>query len=199
MKFRTAPLLALTCIASGALADVITMPTTLTVATCASSGVYAAPNNWSISFTFDGDLSASGLNSDFGGWKLTVRNLTTNQTWTQESVGEDYGSWTRVDANARILKVGFAPEASTESGSIVAVPTALEIRYTTRRVGGTWESLGDALSYSSTASGTQQGELRVLYSEGGSQGQIWGTFAIPAPGAAALIGLAGLITSRRRS
>ena len=64
-------------------------------------------------------------------------------------------------------------------------------------------TLGEALDYSALSStqGIEKGILGVTHVNaitGIQDGEIWGTFTVPAPGAVALIGLAGMVAGRRR-
>jgi hypothetical protein len=68
--------------------------------------------------------------------------------------------------------------------------------YTASKTGAVWNTLGNALENS--AGNAMKGKLTIANDVSGTEGVIAGAFTVPAPGAAALVGLAGLIVSRRR-
>ncbi len=196
MKLSSSAFLAASLAASSACAGVVT--TTLTASGIAGTGSYllAAPNTWTIDFTFTCDLDQSGMNADFGDWEVVLTG--NGKSWTTSSSEVSNGTWKR-DNDARILRIELAQDdAGIGTGTVDPKPTVVEVAYTVRRVGSGWESLGSALEYSAavTTSANRRGNLRVAFDD---VSEIKGAFAIPAPGAAALVGLAGLIVSRRRS
>jgi hypothetical protein len=77
------------------------------------------------------------------------------------------------------------------------MPTVLSLKYTASKTSAAWNSLGQALE-NSAGDGTK-GMLTIANDVAGSAGVIAGAFTVPAPGAAALVGLAALIVSRRRA
>jgi hypothetical protein len=99
-----------------------------------------------------------------------------------------------------MLTIKLADGAGLGVGDVAPEPTYISISYAARKSGSSWESLGNALLYSGDAStpSTSRGNLMV---RSGVSNMISGTFAtvIPTPGAVALVGLAGLIISRRRA
>lgn len=197
MKFSSSAVLAASLAASSAWAGLVTT-TTLTASGIAGTGGYLnAPNSWTIDFTFTCDLDQSGMNADFGSWEVLLTN-TDGSTWTTSSTEVSNGTWKR-DNDARILRIELAQDdAGIGTGTVNPTPKVVEVIYTVRRSGAAWESLGSALEYSAavTTPANRRGALRVAFDD---ISEIKGAFAIPAPGAAALIGLAGLIVSRRRN
>ena len=199
MKLHTTAVLAATLTASSAFAGFL--PTgTLTAADIAGTGAYqVAGNTWTITFSFDGDVNASSMNSDFGNWTLKVLG-TNGKTWQTSSSEVVDGAWARNGSNERMLTIKLADGAGIGVGDVAPEPTYISISYAARKSGSTWESLGNALLYSgnSATPSTSRGNLMV---RSGVSNMIAGTFtaAIPAPGAAALLGLAGLVVSRRRN
>jgi len=181
-------------VASSAFATMTT--TTLTASNIAGTGVYVQLSTiWSIQFTFDGDLAQTSLNGDFGNWTLTVTG-SNGSSWSKSNSETDGGSFRNI-TNGRIYNV-LLGDGSGGTGDVDPAPSNLSLKYTTQKIAGVYMSLGAALNYS--ASDLQKGRLSVTHVDdaGKVDGEIWGTFAVPAPGTAALIGLAGMISSRRR-
>jgi len=88
-------------------------------------------------------------------------------------------------------------DGSGGNGTLNPTPTVLTLMYTASKTGTVWNTLGNALENS--AGNTDKGMLTIANDNGGTEsGVISGAFTVPAPGAAALVGLAGLIVSRRR-
>jgi len=189
-------------VASSAFATMTT--TTLTASNITGTGVYVqALTIWSIQFTFDGDLAQTSLNGDFGNWTLTVTG-SNGSSWSKSSPATDGGSFKNIP-NGRTYNVLLGDgSGGTQGGTpdFSPTPSNLSLKYTTQKIAGVYMSLGAALNYSALSStpDLQKGKLSVTHvdGEGKVNGEIWGTFAVPAPGTAALIGLAGMISSRRR-
>ena len=179
--------------------------TTLTASNIAGTGVYSqTPTIWSIQFSFDADLtvSQSSLEADFGNWNLAVLG-SNGSSWSKSNSDAIGGEFTPI-ANGRIYKVFLDDGSNGISGSpsLVPLPTFLSIQYTTTKTEGVYMSLGEALQYSasSTTPENQKGRLSVTHldNNGTQDGEIVGTFTVPAPGSVALLGLAGMVSSRRR-
>ena len=83
------------------------------------------------------------------------------------------------------------------NGTLNPTPTVLTLMYTASKTGTVWNSLGNALENS--AGSPVMGKLTIANDVTGTEGVIAGAFTVPAPGAAALLGLAGLIGRRRRN
>lgn len=202
MKFTTTAVLAASLAASSTFAGFL--PTgTLTASGIAGFGAYSIPGNtWTITFSFNGNVNASGMNADFGSWSLNVSG-SNGASWTTSSDEVSGGTWIRSGSDGRILTIALAEGTPIPGiGTISPRPTYISVKYTTRKDldSGTWESLGNALLYSAkdTTPAARRGELRIVH---GDTDEIAGTFTavIPAPGAVALVGLAGLMISRRRA
>jgi hypothetical protein len=199
MKFTTTAVLAASLAASSTFAGFL--PTgTLTASGIAGTGAYQlSGNTWTITFSFDGDVNASSMNSDFGNWTLKLLG-TNGKTWTTSSSEVVDGAWARNGSNERMLTIKLADGAGIGVGDVAPEPTYISISYAARKSGSSWESLGNALLYSGDTDtpATSRGSLMV---RSGVSNMIAGTFAavIPTPGAASLVGLAGLIVSRRRA
>jgi MYXO-CTERM domain-containing protein len=147
---------------------------------------------WSIQFDFSGDMAGAASEADFGDWSFTLRNGAS--VWSVAGSGSQSGSWS-TSGNARIFTIALA--GSGAGNTLSPAPTSVSIIYTALRASGSWGSLGDALKAS------EQDPLRgafVIRNEAGTgPGEITSGFAVvPAPGAVALLGLAGFSARRRR-
>ena len=200
MKFRSTAVLAATLATAPAFASFVSTAT-LSMSIIAGQGSYfVAGNTWRVDFYTDADLSQSGVNADFGNWILVVTgsNGSTWKTSSSETVG---GSYTNAPC-ARIFTVTLAEGSPIGGeGDLTPVPAMLSLRYTTPKVGGVWQNMQTSLEYSgnATTSVAQRGMLTVAASDGSSYIAGYFNTTIPAPGAAALVGLAGIFVSRRRS
>lgn len=199
MTLRTATALAASLAASSAFAGFL--PTgTLIASGITGFGAYSIPGNtWTITFAFDGNVDASGMNAEFGNWTLNVSG-TNGASWSTSSSEVSGGNWVRSGTDARILTIALSEGTPIPGiGTISPRPTFISVKYSTRKVGSSWESLGNSLKYSALTStpDSRRGELRIVH---GEVDEIAGTFAavIPTPGAAVLMGVASLITARRR-
>jgi len=200
MKFRNSAVLAATLATAPTFAGFMSTAT-LTTSSVGTNDYMIAGNTWTINFYTDTDLSQSGADADFGNWILTVKgsNGTVWSTSSSETAGGSYRNVT----GARIFTVSLADAASGPLpgvGDLAPIPGSLSLKYTTRKSGSTFENMQNALTYSGASStiASQRGELTVTSADGASV--ITGSFStvIPTPGAAALIGAAGLLTGRRR-
>lgn len=187
-------------VATASLAGLTSMQGTGIVADGVYLGTGLAPIAWSIRFAFDGDLSASATDGEFGAWSFTLRNGA--QEWTAAGDGAIGGRWTSSNG-ARVFTIDLAQASSGSSGNTLApAPTSVSIVYSAVRVGGVWSSLGEALARSqgSTFDALRGGfVVRTGPSTGPESGAITSGYTIPAPGAAALVACAGLLARRRRT
>ena len=175
--------------------------TTLTASNITGTGVYVqAPTIWSIQFTFDGDLAQDSLDGDFGNWTLTVTG-SDGSSWSKSNSETNGGSFTPT-TNGRIYLVDIGDGTDGTNAGLTPPPTNLSLKYTTKKISGNFMTLGQALDYSALSStpDIERGRLSVTHvdNEGTEDGEIWGTFAVPTPGAVALIGFAGMVAGRRR-
>jgi hypothetical protein len=150
-------------------------------------------NSWTITFTFDGDLAQSSLIGDFGNWTMTVTG-TNGTTWSKSRSETDGGMFKNV-SGGRMYTV-LLGDGVGGNGTLNPTPTVLTLMYTASKTGTVWNTLGNALEKS--AGNMNKGMLTIANDVSGSAGVIAGAFTVPAPGAAALVGLAALIVSRRR-
>jgi len=169
-------------------------PQVLTAAGIAGTGSYNQGTSWTVTFTFDGELAQSSLNGDFGNWTMTVTG-TNGTTWSKSRSETDGGTFKNV-SGGRMYTVMLGDGADS-TGSLTPTPTVLTLMYTASKTGTVWNTLGNALENS--AGNAMKGKLTIANDVSGTEGVIAGAFTVPAPGAAALVGLAGLIVSRRRA
>ena len=176
--------------------------TTLTASNITGTGMYTqSPTTWKIQFTFDGDLAQTSLDGDFGNWTLTVTG-SNGSSWSK-SKSETNGGLFAPITNGRRYFVDIGDGTDGTNAGLTPPPTNLNLRYTTKSNSGVFMTLGEALDYSALSStqGIEKGILGVTHVNaitGIQDGEIWGTFTVPAPGAVALIGLAGMVAGRRR-
>lgn len=200
MKFRSTAVLAATLATAPAFADFLST-VTLSMSGIAGEGAYnMSSNTWRVDFYSDADLSQSGLNADFGNWMLVVTG-TNGMTWKTTSAETVGGSYQNV-SGARIFTVTLAEGSPIGgTGDLSPAPAVLSLRYTTRKIAGSWQNMQGALTYSGDAATAtaQRGMLVVGAADGTSFISGYFGTTVPAPGAAALIGLSGLIVSRRRN
>ena len=165
----------------------------LTASGIAGTGSYNQGTSWTVTFTFDGELAQSSLNGDFGNWTMTVTG-TNGTTWSKSRSETDGGTFKNV-SGGRMYTVMLG-DGTDSTGSLTPTPTVLTLMYTASKTGTVWNTLGNALENS--AGNAMKGKLTIANDVSGTEGVIAGAFTVPAPGAAALVGLAGLIVSRRR-
>ena len=203
MKFRSTAVLAATLATAPAFAGFVSTAT-LSMSGIAGTNEYnVAGNTWKVDFFTDADLSQAGTDADFGNWILTITG-SNGKTWSTSSTETVGGSYRNV-TGARIFTVDLADgDGSTLPGTgdlnPAPIPGKLSLKFTTRKFGSVFESMENALTYSGNAATTpsQRGMLTVTSADGNSVISGYFNATIPAPGAAALIGAAGLLTARRR-
>ena len=165
----------------------------LTASGIAGTGSYNQGTSWTVTFTFDGDLAQSSLDGDFGNWTMTVTG-TNGTTWSKSRSETDGGMFKNVSGGREYTVM--LGDGSGGNGTLNPKPTVLTLMYTASKNVTGWNSLGNALENS--AGNALKGKLTIANDVSGTVGVIAGAFTVPAPGAAALVGLAGLIVSRRR-
>ena len=166
----------------------------LTASGIAGTDSYNQGTSWTVTFTFDGDLAQSSLDGDFGNWTMTVTG-TNGTTWSKSRSETDGGMFKNV-SGGRLYTVMLG-DGVGGNGTLNPTPTVLTLMYTASKTGNVWNTLGNALENS--ADNAIKGKLTIANDNGGTEsGVISGAFTVPAPGAAALVGLAGLIVARRR-
>jgi MYXO-CTERM domain-containing protein len=147
---------------------------------------------WSIQFDFSGDMAGAASEADFGDWSFTLRNGAS--VWSVAGSGSQSGSWS-TSGNARIFTIALA--GSGAGNTLSPAPTSVSIIYTALRASGSWGSLGDALKASEHD--PLRGAFVIRNETGTGPGEITSGFTVvPAPGAVALLALAGFSARRRR-
>lgn len=190
--------LAVGLFASMSLAEVTSLQGVGIVASGSFTGPGLSAEAWNIRFEFDGDLNASATMGEFGAWNFSVSNG--SQSWFTSGEGSVGGRWT-TSANSRIFTIDLSDATSNAGGSLAPAPSSVSIVYTAVRTGSTWSTLGAALQRSQGPSyDPSRGGFVVRTGSTGSPdaGLITSGYAVPAPGAAALVACAGLIAQRRR-
>ena len=125
---------------------------------------------------------------------MTVTD-TNGTTWSKSRSETDGGTFKNV-SGGRMYTVMLG-DGTDSTGSLTPTPTVLTLMYTASKTGTVWNTLGNALEKS--AGNMDKGLLTIANDVSGTEGVIAGAFTVPAPGAAALVGLAGLLVSRRRA
>jgi hypothetical protein len=141
-------------------------------------------------------MSSSVLAPVVGNWTMTIASGGT-AVYTASGTGFNALTYNRSGSTRKYIMVfnnTSAPEWQSLASSTLK-PTLFEIGYTAAKTGAGYGSIGDSLSGSSST-----GFLMVITNsvpgQFGAMSSIG--YAIPAPGAAVLFGLAGFVASRRR-
>ena len=184
---------------------------TLGGATAASAGVVGVPGNTSVAslqLAYDGSAYQSiGVNSSPMDGPVSFSDSTYGSVTCSQFTASGFSlvvnstaaatqqgffvlqNFTVTDA-VNFTLTGYLPSANSGSSNITAGTTF-------------YANSGSALGAFSTSGTLQAGTYRFQYSNGGGGAQDRTLFnlsfsAVPAPGAVALVGLAGLVTGRRR-
>jgi hypothetical protein len=165
-------------------------------ATAQNSGALAPLPSMDLMFSAEIDMSSSVLAPVVGNWTMTIASGGT-AVYTASGTGFNALTYTRSGSTRKYIMVfnnTSAPEWQSLASSTLK-PTLFEIGYTAAKTGAGFGSIGDSLSGSSST-----GFLMVITNsvpgQFGAMSSIG--YAIPAPGAAVLFGLAGFVASRRR-
>jgi hypothetical protein len=165
-------------------------------ATAQNSGAFAPLPSMDLMFSAEIDMSSSVLAPVVGNWTMTIASGGT-AVYTASGTGFNALTYTRSGSTRKYIMVfnnTSAPEWQSLASSTLK-PTLFEIGYTAAKTGAGYGSIGDSLSGSSST-----GFLMVITNsvpgQFGAMSSIG--YAIPAPGAAVLFGLAGFVASRRR-
>jgi len=165
-------------------------------ATAQTSGAFAPLPSMDLMFSAEIDMSSSVLAPVVGNWTMTIASGGTT-VYTASGTGFNALTYTRSGSTRKYIMVfnnTSAPEWQSLASSTLK-PTLFEIGYTAAKTGAGYGSIGDSLSGSSST-----GFLMVITNsvpgQFGAMSSIG--YAIPAPGAAVLFGLAGFVASRRR-
>ena len=165
-------------------------------ATAQNSGAFAPLPSMDLMFSAEIDMSSSVLAPVVGNWTMTIASGGT-AVYTASGTGFNALTYNRSGSTRKYIMVfnnTSAPEWQSLASSTLK-PTLFEIGYTAAKTGAGYGSIGDSLSGSSST-----GFLMVITNsvpgQFGAMSSIG--YAIPAPGAAVLFGLAGFVASRRR-
>jgi hypothetical protein len=170
----------------------------ITVANGLFSGLKAAPN--SILLDLNADENSSANSPTIGGWTLSVLDASDAVIFSATGNGRRSSmtfSTVMVDGISARRYTMVLSGVTSASGGLGANPTQYQFSYIAKPISGsTVGTFGDSLRDPSLAS---RGSISVVAS-GASFGMFGtnGFSVIPAPGAAAVLAAAGLLTSRRR-
>ena len=159
-------------------------------------GVFNPLPPMDLKFSAEIDMSSSVLAPVVGNWTMTIASGGTT-VYTASGTGFNALTYTRAGTTRNYIMVfnNTAASAWQSLESAPLKPTLFEIGYTAAKTGTRYGSIGDSRSGSSAA-----GFLMVITNsvpgQFGAMSSIG--YAIPAPGAAVLFGLAGFLASRRR-
>ena len=166
-------------------------------ATAQGSGAFAPLPTMNLMFSAEIDMSSSVLAPVVGNWTMTIASGETT-VYTASGTGFNALTYTRAGTTRNYIMVfnNTAASAWQSLESAPLKPTLFEIGYTAAKTGtGSYGSIGDSLS-NSAGSGFLMVITNSVPGQFGAMSSIG--YAIPAPGAAVLFGLAGFVASRRR-
>jgi len=168
------------------------------IATAQTSGAFAAlpQTTMDLMFSAEIDMSSSVLAPVVGNWTMTIASGGTT-VYTASGTGFNALTYTRAGSTRNYIMVfnNTAAPAWQSLATPPLTPTLFEIGYTAAKTGAGYGSIGDSLSGSS-ATGFLMVITNSVPGQFGAMSSIG--YAIPAPGAAVLFGLAGFVASRRR-
>jgi len=202
MQFQVSSIVALASLAVGssALAGLTSLHGTGPIAEGAyASGTFLS-QPWTVDFQFSGTLDSAPSDADFGDWSFRLSNGSVN--WSITGSGADSGVWKNVGSN-RIFTITLMSGTTSGGSTLSPAPTEVSIVYTATRASGSWGTLGAALNASQgTTFDAARGGFLIKTGASGTPGAgsiaTGYSFAVPAPGAAALLGMAGLLARSRR-
>ncbi len=167
-------------------------------ATAQGSGAFAQLPTMNLMFSVEIDMSSSVLAPVVGNWTMTIASGETT-VYTASGTGFNALTYARAGSTRKYTMVfnNAAAPAWQNLDSSPLKPTLFEIGYTAAKNGTTYGTIGNSLS-NSTSFGN--GFLMVITNSAPGQFGAMSSvgYAIPAPGAAVLSGLAGFVASRRR-
>jgi hypothetical protein len=169
-------------------------------ATAQTSGAFAPLPTMNLMFSAEIDMSSSVLAPVVGSWTMTIA-MSGTTVYTASGTGFNALTYTRANTpsgstrNYIMVFNNTAAPAWQSLATAPLTPTLFEIGYTAAKTGSVYGSIGDSLSGSS-ANGFLMVITNSVPGQFGAMSSIG--YAIPAPGAAVLFGLAGFVASRRR-
>jgi len=170
-------------------------------ATAQTSGAFAPLPSMDLMFSAEIDMSSSVLAPVVGNWTMTIASGGTT-VYTASGTGFNALTYTRSGSTRKYIMVfnNTAAPAWQSLANAPLTPTLFEIGYTAAKTGAGYGSIGESLEASSSKGSGSPGFLMVITNsvpgQFGAMSSIG--YAIPAPGAAVLFGLAGFVASRRR-
>ena len=170
-------------------------------ATAQTSGAFAPLPSMDLMFSAEIDMSSSVLAPVVGNWTMTIASGGTT-VYTASGTGFNALNYTRAGNTRNYIMVfnNTAAPAWQSLANAPLTPTLFEIGYTAAKTGAGYGSIGESLEASSSKGSGSPGFLMVITNsvpgQFGAMSSIG--YAIPAPGAAVLFGLAGFVASRRR-
>ena len=202
MQFQVSSIVALAsfAIGSSAVAGMTSLHGTGPVANGVYAGTSFSSQPWTVDFQFSGPLDSAPSDADFGDWSFRLSNGSAE--WTITSSGAESGVWKNVGSN-RIFTITLLSGTTSGGSTLSPAPTEVSIVYTATRASGSWGTLGAALNASQgTTFDAARGGFLIKTGASGTPGAgsiaTGYSFAVPAPGATALVGLAGLLARKRR-
>ena len=202
MQFQVSSVVALASLAVGssAVAGLTSLHGTGPIADGVYAGSAFASQPWTVDFQFSGTLDSAASEADFGDWTFTLSNGSAD--WSISGSGAESGVWKNIGSN-RIFTITLMSGTTSGGSTLSPAPTEVSIVYTATRASGSWGTLGAALNASQgTSFDTARGGFLIKTGAEGTTGAgsiaTGYSFAVPAPGATALMGLAGLLARSRR-
>jgi hypothetical protein len=165
------------------------------------SGIFAPLPPMELLFSAQIDMSSSVLAPVVGNWTMTIASGGTT-VYTASGTGFNALTYIRSGSTRKYIMVfnNTAAPAWQSLANAPLTPTLFEIGYTAAKTGAGYGSIGESLEASSSKGSGSPGFLMVITNsvpgQFGAMSSIG--YAIPAPGAAVLFGLAGFVASRRR-
>ena len=159
-------------------------------------GVFNPLPPMDLKFSAEIDMSSSVLAPVVGNWTMTIASGETT-VYTASGTGFNALTYTRAGTTRNYIMVfnNTAASAWQSLESAPLKPTLFEIGYTAAKTVAGYGSIGESLS-NSAGSGFLMVITNSVPGQFGAMSSIG--YAIPAPGAVVLFGLAGFVASRRR-
>jgi len=167
--------------------------------------------NMKLTLSFDDTASALASTTAFGAWSYIVTSSTTGDTLFAASgnaatgTASTYLRWTSGSTSTRRYTVVLGGTTSSAwQGSAVGTGlpaiTMVELGYVAARSGSTYGTMGESLTQSAGSGGGFL--MAIANGSAGTFGAVGTTgtsfVIVPAPGAASLLALAGVVSIRRR-
>ena len=166
--------------------------------------------NMRLTLSFDDSASALASNTSFGAWSYIVTSTAGDTLFAATGnaatgTASTYSRWTSGSTSTRRYTVVLGGTTSSAwqgaaAGTGLPAITMVELGYVAARNGSTYGTMGESLTQSAGVGG---GFLMAIANGTagafGAVGTTGSSFAfVPAPGAASLLALAGVVSVRRR-